>query len=65
MTIAKQLSQLQDTDLEIESDEQTLKLVISQLGDSETITQAQNKRESERQRLDEIVKQQHSIEWEM
>ncbi len=65
MTTAKQLFQLQDVDLEIESDEQTINLIISQLGESETIAQAHDKLDLERQRLDEIIKQQHSIEWEI
>ena len=65
MTTTKQLFQLQDVDLEIESDEQTLNLIISQLGESETIAQAQDKLDSERQRLDDIIKQQHSVEWEI
>ena len=63
MSTAKQLFQLLEVDLEIESDEQTLNLIISQLGESETIAQAQDKLDSERQRLDDIIKQQHSVEW--
>ena len=65
MSTAKQLFQLQDVDLAIESDEQTLNLIISQLGESETIIQAQDRLESERQSLNDVVKQQHSVEWEI
>jgi len=65
MNIAKQLYQLQDIDLEIESDEQTLNLIIGQLGESGAVTQAQNNLDSERQQLEELARQQHSIEWEI
>jgi predicted nucleic acid-binding Zn-ribbon protein len=65
MSIAKQLYQLQDIDLELESDEQTLNLIINQLGESNAIIQAEEKLESERQTLEELTRQQHSIEWEV
>jgi predicted nucleic acid-binding Zn-ribbon protein len=65
MSIARQLYQLQDIDLELESDEQTLNLITNQLGESNAIIQAEEKLESERQTLEELTHQQHSIEWEV
>ncbi|MFC2069729.1 zinc ribbon domain-containing protein [Chloroflexota bacterium] len=62
MNIAKQLFQLQDIDLELESDGQTLKLIMSQIGENGTIIYAQNKLDSEQQHLEELTRQQHSIE---
>ena len=65
MTTAKQLYQLQEVDLELESNEQALKRITSQLGESETIARMRNYLASEQQRLEELQKQQHSIEWEI
>jgi len=65
MGIAKQLYQLQEVDLEIESDEQALRQKASQLGESEAVISAQTKITSEQQRLDELTHQQRSAEWEI
>jgi len=65
MGIAKQLYQLQKVDLELESNEQALKQMVSQLGESEAAARAQTKLISEQQRLDELRHQQHSAEWEI
>ncbi len=65
MGIAKQLYQLQEVDLEIESSEQELKQKVSQLGTSEAVINAQNRLTSEQQRLDELKHQQRSAEWEI
>ena len=65
MSVVKQLYQLQEVDLELESNEQALDLISSQLGESEAVIGARNKLTSERQRLEELTRQQHSIEWEI
>ena len=65
MSVVKQLYQLQEVDLELESSEQALDLISSQLGESEAVIGARNKLTSERQRLEELTRQQHSIEWEI
>jgi len=65
MSVAKQLYQLQELDLELESNEQALKQTASQLGESEAVVAARNKLASERQRLDELVRQQRATELEI
>ena len=65
MGIAKQLFQLQEIDLKIESNGQTLKQKNSQLGESQAVLNVQTKLTSEQQRLDELKHQQHSAEWEI
>jgi len=65
MSVAKQLHQLQEIDLELESTEQALKQITSQLGESRTVVSARAKLESEQQHLDELKHQQHSAEWEI
>lgn len=65
MGVARQLYHLQEADLEIESDEQRLKQMVSQLGENRAVVAAQAKLTSEQQRLDELAHQQHTIEWEI
>lgn len=65
MSVAKQLHQLQEIDLELGSTEQALKQISSQLGESQTVISARAKLESEQQHLDELKHQQHSAEWEI
>jgi len=65
MNVARQLYQLQEIDLEIESDERTLEQVTSQLGESQTVLRAKAQLESEQQRLEELKHQQHTAEWEI
>ena len=65
MSVARQLYQLQEVDLELESDERTLNYIASQLGESEAVMETQNKLASERQHLEELTRQQHSVEWEI
>ena len=65
MGIAKQLYQLQEVDLEIESNEQSLKQMLSQLGDNQVVVRAQNRLASAQQKLDELLHQQHSMESEI
>jgi len=65
MGVAKQLYQLQEVDLELESNERALQQVTSQLGESQEVVRARNKLASERQRLEELKRQQQSLEWEI
>jgi len=65
MSVAKQLYQLQEVDLELESTEESLRQVASQLGESETVAEARNKLTLERQHLEELARQQRSLEGEI
>ena len=65
MTTAKQLYQLQEVDLELESNEQALNRTVSQIGESEAVARTQDKLTAEQQQLEESKRQQQSIEWEI
>ena len=65
MGVAKQLYQLQEVELEIESNEQVLAQIASQLGESQTVVRAQTELKSEQQHFEELGRQQHSAEWEI
>jgi len=65
MGIAKQLYQLQEVDLELESNEQALSQIAGQLGESQTVVRVKGKLTMEQQRLEELRRQQHSAEWEI
>jgi len=65
MSVAKQLYQLQEVDLDIESNERALSQVTSQLGESQAVVRTQNRLKLEQQRLEELRRNQHSAEWEI
>ena len=65
MSVAKQLYQLQEVDLELESNGQAIKQVSSQLGESEAVIQVRSKLALEQKRLEELGRQQQSVEWEI
>ena len=65
MNVVKQLYQLQEVDLELESNEQALNQSVSQLGESQAVIMARVKLELEQQRLEELKREQHSAEWEI
>lgn len=65
MSIAKQLYQLQEIDLELESKEQALQQITRQLGENQAVVRIQTKLASENQHLEELRRQQHSAEWEI
>ena len=65
MGVAKQLYQLQELDLEIESNEQALSQKSSQLGDRQVLDRVQAGLAAGQQQLDELRHQQHSSEWEI
>ena len=65
MSVAKQLYQIQEIDLELESNEQALNQIASQLGESQAVLRAQAELTLEHQRLEELKREQHSAEWEV
>jgi predicted nucleic acid-binding Zn-ribbon protein len=65
MTVAKQLYQLQEVYLEIESNEQALNQIASHLGESQAVLNTQAKLKLEHQHLEELKREQHSAEWEI
>ncbi|MBE9483164.1 MAG: hypothetical protein IMY88_05730 [Chloroflexi bacterium] len=65
MSVAKQLYQIQEIDLELESNEQALNQITSQLGESQAVLRAQAELTLEHQRLEELKREQHSAEWEV
>ena len=65
MNVSKQLYQLQEADLEFESNEQALEQITSQLGESQSVGAARDKLALEQQHLEELKQQQHSLEWEV
>ena len=64
MNAARQLYQLQEVDQELESTEQAITQIASQLGESQAVVRVQTKLTLEQQRLEELRRQQHSAEWE-
>jgi len=65
MSVAKQLHQLQEIDLELESNEQAQNQIAGQLGESKEIARVKAKLAGEQQRLEELSRQQQSAEWEI
>ncbi len=65
MGVARQLFQLQETELKLESAQQTLKELSSQLGESQRVIQAQAEVSTARQKLEDLGKQQRSAEWDV
>jgi len=63
MNVARQLYQLQELDLEVESNEQALKHATSQIGESQAVLKIKDQLQPEQQRLEELRHQQHSAEW--
>jgi len=65
MSVAKQLYQLQEIDLELESNEQARKQKTGQLGESLEVVRTRTELSSQRQHLEELKRQQLSAEWEI
>jgi predicted nucleic acid-binding Zn-ribbon protein len=65
MNGAKQLYQLQDIDIELESNERSLEQTTSQIGESKAVARARARLESEQQRLKDLGQQQNSAVWEI
>jgi predicted nucleic acid-binding Zn-ribbon protein len=65
MNVARQLYQLQEVDLEIESTGRAIQETTSQLGESEILISARDRLASEQNRLDGLAHEQRSLEWEI
>jgi len=65
MSVSKQLYQLHEIDLELEANEQALRQMSSQLGESRAVLRSRSKLASESERLEELRHQQRSLEWEI
>jgi len=65
MSVAKELYQLQEVDLELESNQQSLSRIAAQLGESQAVVETRSKLVLEQQHLEEVSRQQHSVEWEI
>ncbi len=65
MSIAKQLYQIQEMDLEIESDEQVLAQMTAQLGENQEVVKARADFASAQEHLKELGREQKSIEWDV
>jgi len=65
MTVLRQLYQLQELDQALESSIKALEQVKSQIGQSREVLGVKDKLASERKRLEELEKKQHSTEWEI
>ncbi len=65
MSVAKQLYQIQEVDLQLESNEQAQRHIARQLGESQTVIETQQKLVLEQKHLEELMRQQRSTEWEI
>jgi predicted nucleic acid-binding Zn-ribbon protein len=65
MSIAQQLYQLQELDLALAANEREQARIEGQLGASQEIAQVKAKLETEQERLGELERQQHAVEWEV
>ena len=65
MSVVSQLYQLQEVDLELESNEQALERIAGQIGESQAVVSTRNKITREEEGLEELKRQQQSVEWEI
>jgi len=65
MSIAQKLYQLQEIELEIESEEKALSQCLGRLGGSEVVNRVKSRLQSARQQLEGLEQQQHSAEWQI
>lgn len=65
METTRQLYQLQELDIEIEQEEQSLATKTGQLGNRERLDAAMQKVSSEQKRLEELKHQRHDAEWQV
>jgi predicted nucleic acid-binding Zn-ribbon protein len=65
MTVVKQLYQLQEIDLELESNERAQQRIAGQLGESQEIARLRAMLAVEQQRLDDLSRDQQSAEWQV
>jgi predicted nucleic acid-binding Zn-ribbon protein len=65
MSIAKQLYQLQELEIALESNEQAQNRIVSQLGENQDILKAKARLASDQNKLEELNLQQKSADWEI
>lgn len=65
MSIAAQLFQLQEVELQIESREASVKKMNADLGESQVLNDARSKLDEMRKHLDALLSEQRSTEWEI
>jgi predicted nucleic acid-binding Zn-ribbon protein len=65
MSTAQKLYQLQEIELEIESDEKALSRCLGRLGESEAVKGVRSRIQSARQQLTGLEQKQHSAEWQI
>ena len=65
MSVVRQLYQLQEIDLELESNEQAQNRIANQLGESQEVARVRDKLTAGQQHLEDLSHQQHSAEWEI
>lgn len=65
MSIAQQLYQLQEVDLGLAANQRNQAKINSQLGESQEVARVRARLEAEQQRLEELERQQHAVEWEI
>lgn len=64
MSIAQKLYQLQEIELEIESDEKALSRCLGRLGESEAINRLKSRIQATSKQLEELEQKQNSAEWQ-
>ncbi len=65
MSVAGQLYQLQEIDIEIEDRERRLGQLSGRLGESSKVVQAREKLAAAQKRLEDLKHRQHIVEWEL
>ncbi len=65
MSIAKQLYQLQEVDLQIEAKEKAVERMTADLGESEVLLQTRATLAERKKRLEDLLTEQRSLEWEI
>jgi predicted nucleic acid-binding Zn-ribbon protein len=65
MSIAKQLYGLQEVELQIEAKEKAIEQMTSELGESQTLLRARTTLTEQKKRLDDLLAEQRSLEWEI
>jgi len=65
MSVAQKLYQLQELELEIESEEQALSRCLGQLGESEAVVCARARLSQAQQHLEALKKEQQALEWQI
>lgn len=65
MSIAKQLYQLQEVELQIEAKEKAIERMTSELGESQALLRTRATLAEQRKRLEDLLTAQRSLEWEI